>query len=862
MPEPHPAASIGDRFRAVAQRHAGRIAIVERDVQATYGEVDAGATALAAVITAAGRGRSGAVCLLFERKRAAIEAMLAALRSGYAYVPLDAGDPEARLRFVVGDAAPIAIVTEHALRDRAAAIAPAGCAVIDVDDPQRAPADGPPPPVDPDAMALIYYTSGSTGTPKGVIQTHRNLLHFTDTYIAALRLAPRDRMSLLYTLGVAAANNNVIRGLLAGATLCAYDLRGDGIDRLADWLDRERITLLHTVPTVFREMARRLAPQRVLPHLRVVHLGGEAVYAGDVELYRRHTLGACVLVNQLASSEAGIVAQCVLDHRGPAVADAIVPVGRALGGARVEIRRADGSLCDIDEVGELVACGPHLCPGYWRRPDLTADAFSPDRGQPGWRCFRTGDLARVDAAGNLHFLGRAGGRVKIRGHTVDLAEIDAALAGCRSVALAAAVAAAGEGQAEATRLIAYVEAPPGATRDPQALRRELAARLPRHMLPARIVYVDALPRTAGGKVDRSALPTTVPPPAAPERAIVPPHDNVEAEVARTFAQLLQLEQVGRDDDFFLLGGDSLLGVELQASLREAFGVHVAHLHADATVAGIAATIRAARAQSAGRMQPMPVLVPLWRHGDQPPLFLVHGRHGQAFVSPQFMQLLGDDQPVWAFQARGLDGLAQPHATVEAMAAEYLEALRGVRPRGPYFLGALCAGAFVTAVMARALRAAGEHVLPLLLLDPPNSVLEPGYAQLTETRFVEKMRARKALGRTSGPLDDPAHVEALITTALAFERAIAHHQPLSYDGPVYVLSSRQRMHDPVALRRVFTGRFKRYEVGATHTQALDPRNPVFVDALTRCVGLIREAARALPRGGTDVALGAPTRPEAA
>jgi thioesterase domain-containing protein len=172
-------------------------------------------------------------------------------------------------------------------------------------------------------------------------------------------------------------------------------------------------------------------------------------------------------------------------------------------------------------------------------------------------------------------------------------------------------------------------------------------------------------------------------------------------------------------------------------------------------------------------------------------------------------------------------------------------MRKQRPHGPYFLGALCAGAYIAAAMARSLREAGESVLPLLLLDPPDRLLHGGYSQMSEEQFVNKMIARRELGRAIGPAEDPAYMKALIRAAMAFERAIANHRPRPYDGPVYMLSSRQRIRGSgsSALREIFTGRFKRFEVGTTHAEALDPRNPVFASYLLRCVGLIREAAHA-------------------
>ena len=248
-----------------------------------------------------------------------------------------------------------------------------------------------------------------------------------------------------------------------------------------------------------------------------------------------------------------------------------------------------------------------------------------------------------------------------------------------------------------------------------------------------------------------------------------------------------------------------------------FGVHVGNFHEDATVAGIAAGIRRERAHSARRVREMPTMLPLWRAGSEIPLFIVHGRHGQAFVSSYFMRLLGDDQPVWSFQARGLDGVSEPHQTIEAMAHEYLANMRAVRPHGPYFLGSLCAGVFIVTIMARRLRESGETVLPLLLLDPPNSVFQPGYLGLTQQQFEQKMRARKAAGGSGGPVNDPAYMQALIRTVIAFERAIALHRPLPYDGDVFMLSSsaRVRGEDRPFFDRMFPGKVVRHEIGATH-----------------------------------------------
>jgi len=836
--------SIGARLAAVAQRVPDRLAIVEGDARLDYRALHARATAIAHGILAAGQDRPGPVCLLFESKLVAITAIFGAGRAGRAYVPLDAGDPDERLRFILDDSAPIALVTESKLLQRARALAPAGCTIVDVDMPAASAAAGALPEIAADTPLYRFYTSGSTGRPKGVGQTHRNLLFFVDAYVKTLGVVEADRVSLLYTLSFSGANMDIYGALLNGATLCTYDPRCEGVAQLAGWLDRERITVLHCVPTVFRELMNGLAPDRKLVHLRAIDLGGEAVFDSDVALFRQHTQEDCVLVNHLAITEASVVAQHVVDHRSARFTGGILSVGRSPAGVRVTIRNDDGSAAAAGEVGEIVVASAHISPGYWNRPELNAAAFAEDPATPGVRRYFTGDLGRVDVDGNLHFLGRRGTRIKLRGHSVDLTEVEAAICAYPGVTKAAVLAVEGSHQGDSDKLVAYLAVDAEANRDAGSVRRRMAALVPSYMLPSSFLFMDELPLTASGKIDRKALAHVYPERAAPSRASEPPRDDVERGVARVFEQLLKLAAVGRDDDFFLMGGDSLRAVELQIRLREAFGVHVTNLHEDATVARIAATIRSSAASPHNGIEPIPVLVPLWQNGTAPPLFLVHGRHGQAFVSPQFMQLLGDNQPIWAFQARGLDGLREPHATVEDMAAEYLAEMRRQRPHGPYFLGSLCAGAYVAAVMARALRDDGETVLPLLILDPPSGQPQRDYAHMGEEKFVRKMNARRARGITPGPVDDPASMKALRDTAMAFEDALTRHQPRPYDGAVYVLTSVARMQaGSTHLRQIFTGRFKRYEVGTTHAEALDPRNPVFANTLQRCVGLIREAAQA-------------------
>ena len=836
--------SIVRRLLDTARHRPRDIAIIGADAHVTYADLDAASLAIAQAIVANGNGRRGNVCLMLTDKVAAIAAIFGAMRSGNACVPIDATDPPARLRFILTDSEPVAVLADRVHIELARELAPIGCAVLDIDAAAHHDEALPLPAIDPVQVAYVSYTSGSTGTPKGVTQTHANALFFIDSYAKAFGIGPGDRVSVLSAIGVPAGLGDILRGVALGASLCAFDIRRNGVAQLADWLDRRRVTVLHLVPTVFREMANRMDKARVLPHLRLVHLGGEALFGADIALFRAHTLEHCVMFNQLASTEVSVIARNVVDHRVQVPLEGVVAAGRPLDGVHVEIRRDDGSVAATDEAGEMTVTSAHASPGYWRRPDLDAAAFSPDPVRPGWRRYRSGDLGRIDATGTLWFLGRAGTRVKVHGHSVDLMEVEAALAGCPGVVKSAVLAEAGDAQTDSARLVAYIEADPRAVRDPAVVRRHLAGRVPVYMLPAMVRYVAPMPLTVGGKIDRLRLGDAEI--LATRVATPPPCDEIERGVAGIFETLLGVESVSAADDFFLLGGDSLMGAELQLRLAERFGVRVDNFHENATVAGLAAGIRRERSRSGVRVHDMPIMLPLWQSGGEIPLFIVHGRHGQAFVSPYFMRLLGDDQPVWAFQARGLDGASTPHASIDAMADDYVAEMRKVRPQGPYLLGSLCAGVFIVTIMARRLREMGETVLPLLLLDPPNSVFQPGYLNLTQQQFEAKMRARKAAGGSGGPVGDPSYMQALLRTVLAFERAIAMHRPLPYDGDAFMLSSTARVQgaDVACFNGMFTGNVVRHEIGATHRQAMHPHNPAFIRALMASMAKIRAAAHDL------------------
>ena len=826
--------TIPTRFAAVVAKWPDAVAIEERRL-VRYAELARWAESVAVQLPAVGSA-PGRVAILADDRTTAIASMLGTACSGHAYVPLDGGDPDARLRLIVEDAAPCAIVADPAQADRARTLGDRLCPVLVVDGDSLESPSQPRlcSPASPDSLVFVQYTSGSSGRPKGVRQTHRNVLFYADAYARTLGMRDGDRLSLLYTLSFSASNMDIYGGLLRGATLCPRDLRREGVRGLAQWLLDRKITILHTVPTVLRELTRCLEETQSFPDLRGIDLGGEAFFAEDIRRFAPHVDRDCLFVNHLAATEISVISQFAIRADTP-LPPGLLPAGRSPDGVEVTILTDSGEPAAPGDSGRIAIDSGHLSPGYWRRPELDV-AFTalPDR--PGWRRFLTEDRGSIDAAGLLHFTGRSGARVKIRGHSVDPHEIEAALLACDNVSEAAVTAEDSAGQ-EAVRLVAFVVPGPATGTTAADLHQQLAQRLPAYMLPSAYAFRAALPRTDTGKIDRRGLAALGSEVVQSRPDFLPPEDEYERRVAQIFARVLQCESVGRADDFFLLGGDSLRAVELQLALRAAFGRDVPDLVEHSSVARCAARVR--EGVAAGSSPSMPLLVPLRPTGSRPPLYLVHGRLGQAFISPAFAALFDDDQPLFAIQARGLDGLAPPARTIEDMAADYVAAIRAHQPNGPYLLGALCAGSYVAMAMAKILAAGGSEVLPLLLFDPP----EPwSRAPVGRQQVERQLRHRHAQNRIEAPIGDPRLLRAAVDVAQAFEKTIRRHSPDRFQQGAFVLLSRHRLREQWTaslLARVMGDSCECLIVGEEHHDVLDPANAEFKAAVLGCLLRIRD-----------------------
>jgi len=846
--------TVFERFEAMVGPHANELAYVNGGAARTYGELHSHAKLARARIVALGPSDPGIVGILTADRVNAMVAILGVAGSGHAYVLLDVNDPDKRLGHIIDEARPFAILADEALLARATALIGNAGGVIDLDNLAAAEGDDQliGPPTTPDSLLYVSFTSGSTGVPKGVCQTHRNLIFYVDCYIDTMAIAAGSRISWLFAHGASASNMDIYGALFTGARLCAFEIKEQSFAAMAEWIDEQQIVLLHTVPTVVRELAGAIPKDKLFETVDVVDLAGEMLFANDVVRMRPHFRADCRILNRLAATEASFISSLLITEAHEK-AEGALPVGKPVEGVEVGVVRDDGTPADIGETGLIAISSPHVTPGYLNRTDLNAEVFSDVEGKPGWRRYRSADLGFIDNAGDLNFIGRTGSRIKLRGQAVDLAEVEAALHGCPGVAGAVVLPRIESGE-EAQEILAYLTLAPGAAQDAGEIRKQLSETLPTYMLPSGYVLLDQFPYTATSKVDRQALAALDLGQVRFRPGYVPPENEIEEKVAAIFSEVLNVPAVGRLDDFFLLGGDSLSLVNLQILATETFGQQLAELHDNATVKGVAEWLGA---HEAGGEIRAPILLPVRTEGTNPPLFMVHGRRGQAHVGPHFLELLGPDQPLYALQARGLDGKQEPHETVEEMAAEYVAAIKTAQPKGPYFLGGLCAGCFVALEMARLLYREGEKFYAPMLIDPPKPNFRKAQVDVTDELLLHQFERRVELGTWKVDLHNSDAVQAAIGVARAFEAALRAYQPRPFPVRSMIIATVKRWRNRFSVRKVFGQQVHVLLIQGGHGEILSADNRQFARAVRICIAHVASIATKyqarLARGGV------PTKP---
>ncbi|TQS27052.1 non-ribosomal peptide synthetase/MFS transporter [Microbispora sp. KK1-11] len=531
----------------------------------TYAELDAAADRLARRLRGLGVRRDDRVAICLEQSTGLAVAVLGVLKAGAAYLPLDPEHPRGRLEYVLADAAASIVVTSPGLRDRL----PDEITVVHLDDDAPEPGDLWEPAA-PGDLAYVIYTSGTTGRPKGVAVQHHEVMVYLAGVRERLDVEPGSSFALLQSLAFDFGVTVFYLCLMTGGTLHLVPSRTAGPE-LAEIFRRTGIDYLKITPSHLAALLADAGPDDLLPR-KLLLLGGEAAPRGwAAELA---AMGRCRVVNHYGPTEATVgvttydVARLPAPD-GPAEASVSLPIGSPLPGARAYVLDERLRPVPAGVPGEIYLGGDRLARGYLNRPGLTADRFLPDPyGPPGSRMYRTGDLGRWSDAGDLEFLGRRDLQVKIRGYRVELGEVESVLGDHPDVAQAV-VEPRGE------QLVAYLvpvagnaeNAADGARPDTAAVRAWLADRLPAYMIPSRYAWLDELPLKSHGKVDRSRLPEPEADVAAAE--YLAPAPGAEEDVARVWAEVLDVERVGALDDFFALGGHSLLAMRVIARLRKA-----------------------------------------------------------------------------------------------------------------------------------------------------------------------------------------------------------------------------------------------------------------------------------------------------
>jgi amino acid adenylation domain-containing protein len=578
------------RFEQQVREHCDRLAVMTQSQQLTYEELNRWANRVARTILAQRGEGAEPIALLFEHGIPAIVALLGVLKAGKSYVPLDASYPLARITHILEDSQAGLLVTNDQNRAIASELIQDPISLLNIDDMDAdLSTENLNLPISPDTLAYIFYTSGSTGQPKGVVQTHRNVMHQLMTYTNSLHISPDDRLTLLHSYGFSASRLDIFGALLNGAALFPFALAEEGLSLLAPWLIEHEITLCHWIPTAFRRLVETLSAGEVFSRLRLMVLGSEPVLARDVALYKEHFPQSCLLVNRFGTTETGNACLYFIDKQTQ-VSGRVVPVGYPLEDTEVLLLDEDGNAVEDNHKGEIAIESRYLSPGYWRRPELNHTVFPPAPAAGDARIYRTGDLGYLLPDGCLVHLGRRDAQVKIRGYRVEVEEIKGVLLEHVGVQEAAVVVQAAT--PEDKRLVAYVVPAQASGLTPTALRDFLRSHLPTYMIPAAFVLLESLPLTPTGKVDRQAL---VPPdPSRPELTtpFASPRTPVEVTIAKLWAELLGLEQVGIHDDFLELGGHSLLAMQLIMRVLDMFHIEIPlqTLLASPTVADMAVII--------------------------------------------------------------------------------------------------------------------------------------------------------------------------------------------------------------------------------------------------------------------------------
>lgn len=766
--------TVVDLFEQQADRTPRATAVVFEDASLGYAELDRRANQVAHALIARGVGPDTLVGLCVPRSLEMVVGLLGILKAGAAYVPLDPDYPAERLRFMVEDSAATVVLTHSAVLG---SLPQSQADLLRLDDQglwSRRPETRPHRRAAPADLAYAIYTSGSTGRPKGVMLPHGALANLIAWQVRQPALADACPTLQFTSLSFDVSFQEIFATWCSGGALVLVrdDVRRDAHALLA-YLGAQRIERLYLPFVALHHLAEEAVAQPCDLRLRSLITAGEQLQMTPA-LRTWLVRDGITLHNHYGPTESHVVTAYSLGQDA-AQWQALPPIGRPIANTRIHILDGRQQPVPPGNPGELCIAGAGLARGYLNRPELTAEKFITAEvlGRVE-RLYRTGDLARWLPDGTLEYLGRIDRQVKLRGFRIELGEIEAVVAEHPQVAQCVVTCSESDNSA-ARRLIGHVVVRRDSPSDLSdllderlipALREFLKTRLPDHMVPAAFLFHEALPLTPNGKIDRAALAAAELAPQAVSSVVVAPRSVLELKILKIWQEVLKTDALDVHDNFFDVGGNSLMVTGLAARIERDLGerIPIVVLFRENSIARQAAYLQSDRACASWSL-----LVPMQPLGDRPPLFCVHPGCGTVIWYRHLARHFGQRQPLYALESQGIGEAEKPLDRIEDMASRYLQAIRSVQPQGPYAIAGWCFGALVAFEMAQQLLKAGEQVASLTFFDAQDPHQSFDEALLFDVPFFVKLFSRdvpslEALQHEIAGLDEDVQLQRMIDEA--------------------------------------------------------------------------------------------------
>lgn len=713
-----PKICIQQLFERQVERSPDAVAVVFEDQQLTYEQLNRYANQLAHHLVHLGVGTGTLVGLCVERSLEMVVGLLAILKAGGAYVPLDPAYPKDRLAYILGDTqVKVLLVQEHLQKTLSEYAGQSLYLALNGKWPEQEKTENLVSVATLNDLIAVIYTSGSTGKPKGVMLKQGSYLNLCHWYEGYCHITDQSRALLGYSFSFDASFRNIITPLLVGGQLLLT--KSFEPLELLKVIEQNKVTMFATTPSLFLPLMELAATNdyQSLSSLEELSFGGEPLYLSKIQPWLKSGLCNCNITNVYGTTESADVSTAyVIKREEFEKIDRLdkVPVGSPINNQvevylldeeqNLQIEGLEGELC-ITHIGNLLA------EGYLHKPELTAEKFVPNPWLAGERLYKTGDLARWMPDGNLELLGRIDHQVKLHGVRIEIGEIEAALREYETIQDAVVITR--DDISDRKVLVAYLVAKQEMNIVNSELRDFLIKKLPSYMIPSFFVILEKLPLSPNGKIDRLALPAPAKSGSQEEKTPVAIRDTLEMRIARIWQEILDVPSINIKDNFFDLGGDSMLALILMTRIRQEFGqdLQLSTLFDAATIEHQACILRQQKS-----FQSRSPLIEIQPNGSKPPLFFVHPAGGNVLCYVDLASYLSPDYPLFALQAQGLDGESEPFEKVEDMAAYYIEAIRTFQPESPYFLGGWSMGGIVAFEMARQLQEQGQEVNLLALID--------------------------------------------------------------------------------------------------------------------------------------------------